>query len=337
MRREILFFEHDSRTRPGVAVGIGALVVTHRLGDRDEDCRLLPQADLGDRARARTRDDQVGDRGGALERRFREVLERMISERVRRARKRDSRDRLHVFEMQGPRLVDDVGERDEVGERREHSLVYRERALRAAEDNERRDAFFKLQVLPRALYLDVGERLTDGDAGAGDAAAHLLGEIGRGALKGDSDLLRPWSGEQIRAAGLRIRLVDDERDAEEPHRENGRHAAVAALRDDHVGIETEEHKDGRERAGKRDEVIEDIFERTVSADLPCRYPDKSDPVLKKCFLVEGVRREIVEFGRDETPLAYKVIDRFGDSDDRIKMSARSSSRKRDGHTLYLSI
>ena len=57
-----------------------------------------------------------------------------------------------------------------------------------------------------------------------------------------------------------------------------------------------------------------------------------DAILVERLLVKRVRREVIELERDETFFTNEVAQSLGDGDNRIKVSARPPSRKRDSHT-----
>ena len=210
----------------------------------------------------------------------------MIAALVRIFCKDNLRDCRHVFEIRLPRLMDDVADGDQFAQAREHDLVYLHRSLGAAENEDGRYVRFKAEILPRAFGLYAHERLADGDAGAGDVLLGVFREILCRTFKRNRDFLRELRGVEIRPSRLRIRLVDDDRDAQEARGCHRRYRAVPALAHHDIGIDAKEREESRYRSREGDEEVGNVPEGCIAAHLPCRYVDVCNAVFKKSLLIK---------------------------------------------------
>ncbi len=198
------------------------------------------------------------DRRGALQRYLGQVIDRMIALRVRGIREYDACYSLNILEMRLPGLVDDIRDGNEIGQCRKHRFVYRYGSLRAAEYQDGRNILIKSEILLCSFRLQSHERLADGYARARYPALHSFWEIRCGALERNGDPRREFCREQVRSAGFRIRLVDNDGNAEDARGEHRRHATVATLAHHDVRIQAEKRDDRRHGSRKRDEKIGDI-------------------------------------------------------------------------------
>src|SRR3989344_4766881 len=137
------------------------------------------------------------------------------------------------------------------------------------------------------------------------------------------------------AARLRVGVVNNHGNGEEPGRVERGKCREPPGRENNVGINTEKLEDGTNDAGCRLECVKNVQNARVATDLPGGRWPILDLVFKERDAVERLRADVEEVRVDELFFFGDVFERLCNGNEGIKVSPASSACKNYLHIFVI--
>ena len=216
----------------------------------------------------------------------------------------------------------DVELRHERRERVENGLIDSLGSLRATHDEDRRHRRVELEEGVSALLRGLQYLLADRVTNDRDAVVDLFGKFGRCRRMCDGNPARELCRPERDAAGRSISVVDNDGYAQETCREKRRERGVSARGENDIGIDTKKLRGRTDDAHGIGKETEDVENTAVSTDLSRGSRYIGNVVFEQGFRIKSRWPDVEKLGLDELALTADVLNRFCDSNKRVKMPAR---------------
>ena len=263
-------FQNHGAALTSVSQSVLVLVVTDWFGDGNDNRRQTPSRHFKQNG-AGSRDRQTTAAAGHPEGVGIKISERSIAPGMRMTVKQNADALFNFGQVGGAGLMNHLIAFQKRGQNVHQRIVNRRRALRAADDQNNRRRRFQFEELAGADANRQKQFFANRIAGDGNPGASRGRKVTRrfGVRKGnpDGEFGRP----EIDAAGLGVRLVDENRNFEPAGGEEGRETVVAAFTENQIGINQEKLSQSDDNPPAGSNRVQKIERRKIATALAGRH------------------------------------------------------------------